>query len=114
MVIPVDKVAAAMLHLALLGLVFGSISLAIGAVSGSAGLSRGVPAAVAVVAYLVNGLGPMVSWLDPVHHRPVLPVHRARPAAERRLGARRRVAVATVVVLIAVAVWGFRRRDVHG
>ena len=26
----------------------------------------GVPAAVAVVAYLVNGLGPMVSWLEPV------------------------------------------------
>ena len=43
MVIPVDRVGAAMLHLALLGLVFGALALAIGAATGSTGLSRGVP-----------------------------------------------------------------------
>ena len=115
MVIPVDKLAAAMLHLALLGLVFGAISLAVGAVSGSAGLSRGVPAAVAVVAYLVNGLGPMVSWLDPVQElSPFYQYIAHDPLRNGVSGHAAAVAVATVVVLIAVAVWGFRRRDVHG
>ena len=115
MVIPVDKLAPAMLHLALLGLVFGAISLAVGAVSGSAGLSRGVPAAVAVVAYLVNGLGPMVSWLDPVQElSPFYQYIAHDPLRNGVSGAAAAVAVATVVVLIAVAVWGFQRRDVHG
>jgi ABC-2 type transport system permease protein len=64
--LPVGGVVAAMLHLALLGLVFGAMALAIGADTGHVGLARGVPAAVAVVA------------------------------------------------LMAVAVWGLRRRDVRG
>jgi len=115
MVIPVDKLAAAMLHLALLGLVFGSMSLAIGAVSGSAGLSRGVPAAVAVVAYLVNGLGPMVSWLDPAQElSPFYQYIAHDPLRNGVSGPAAAVAVATVVVLMAVAVWGFQRRDVRG
>ena len=58
MALPAPAVAAAMLHLALLGLVFGSLALAIGATFGHAGASRAVPAVIAVVAYVVNGLAP--------------------------------------------------------
>ena len=43
MVLPADRVAAAMLHLTLLGLVFGAIALAVGAATGNLGLSRSVP-----------------------------------------------------------------------
>src|SRR5688572_22877853 len=66
MALPVGGVAAAMLHLALLGVVFGALALAIGAAVGHAGAARAVPAVVAVVAYVVNGLAPQVSWLQPV------------------------------------------------
>ena len=54
-----------MLHLGLLGVVFGALSLVVGAATGRLGLCRGIPAAVAVVAYVVNGLGGFVSWLGP-------------------------------------------------
>ena len=66
MALPVAGVAAAMLHLALLGVVFGALALAIGAAFGHAAASRAVPAVIAVVAYVVNGLAPQVSWLQPV------------------------------------------------
>ena len=64
--LPAGNVAAAMLHLGLLGLVFGSLALAIGAGTGRLGLSRAVPVFVAVVAYVVNGLGGLVDWLAPL------------------------------------------------
>ena len=115
MVIPTDKVAAAMLHLALLGLVFGALALAIGAATGSTGLSRGVPAVVAVVAYMVHGLGPMVEWLKPAQS--LSPFHQYIAHDPLRTGVSWpavAVAVATVVMLTVVAVWGFSRRDIRG
>lgn len=114
MQIPAGNVAAAMLHLALLGLVFGALALAIGAVTGHTGLSRGVPAAVAVVAYVVNGLGPMVSWLEP--YQKLSPFYQyigADPLRTGVSGSAALVAAATIAVLVAVAVWGFTRRDVR-
>lgn len=47
LVLPAGKVAAAMLHLALLGVVFGTLALALSAGTGRTGLSRGVPAVLA-------------------------------------------------------------------
>jgi beta-exotoxin I transport system permease protein len=108
-------VAAAMVHLALLGMVFGALALAVGAATGSVGLSRGVPAVVAVVAYMVNGLGPMVSWLEPLQrYSPFYQYMGHDPLRNGVSGPGVVVAVATIVVLTAVAVWGFSRRDVRG
>ena len=115
MVIPIDRVAAAMLHLALLGLVFGAISLAVGAATGDLGLSRSVPAAIAVVAYLVNGLGPMVAWLEPLQQ--YSPFYQYIAHDPLRTGVSltsAAVAGLTVIVLVAVGGWGFQRRDVQG
>jgi ABC-2 type transport system permease protein len=115
MVIPVDRIAAAMLHLALLGVVFGAIALAVGAVTGDVGLSRSVPAGVAVVAYLVNGLGPMVSWLEPLQrYSPFFQYIGHDPLRTGVSGPAAAVAALTIAVLVAVAVWGFQRRDVRG
>jgi ABC-2 type transport system permease protein len=113
MALPVGGVAAAMLHLALLGVVFGALALAIGAAFGHAVASRAVPAVVAVVAYIVNGLAPQVSWLDPV--RKVSPFYQFNghdPLRNGVSGAAVLIAVATVVVLVSLAVGGFRQRDV--
>jgi ABC-2 type transport system permease protein len=112
MALPAGGVAAAMLHLALLGVVFGALALAIGATVGHLAASRAVPAVVAVVAYVVNGLAPQVSWLKPL--RKFSPFYQFNGHDPLRNGvstAAVLVAVATVVVLVALAVVGFRRRD---
>jgi ABC-2 type transport system permease protein len=104
-----------MLHLALLGIVFGSLALAVSATTGSLGLSRAVPVVVAVVAYVVNGLAPMVSWLEPLQK--ASPFYQYIGHDPLRNGVALgsvAVAVVTSLLLVAFAVWGFRRRDVAG
>ena len=114
MVIPVDKVGAAMLHLALLGLVFGALTGDRGRDRqhrpeprrARSGRCRGVHG---------PGLGPMVEWLRPVQE--VSPFYQYIAHDPLRTGvstSSATVAVATVVVLTAVAVWGFSRRDIRG
>jgi ABC-2 type transport system permease protein len=115
LVIPPGRVTAAMLHLALLGMVFGAIALAVGAATGSLGLSRAVPTAVAVVTYLVNGLGPMVSWLEPLQrYSPFYQYIAHDPLRTGVSSAAVGVAVLTVLALVAIAARGFARRDVRG
>lgn len=114
MVLPADKVAAAMLHLGLLGLVFGALALAIGAGTGRVGLSRGVPAFVAVVAYIVNGLGGFVDWLQPFQKwSPFFQYAGHDPLRTGVSGPALMVAVVTVLVLAGLAAWAFERRDVR-
>jgi ABC-2 type transport system permease protein len=113
--LPAGRVAAAMLHLGLLGLVFGALALAVGAATGSPGRSKGVAAAVAVLAYLVNGLGGLVDWLRPFQR--LSPFYQYAAHDPLRAGVSWPgvlVAVLTVAALVGVAVWGFGRRDVRG
>ena len=113
MALPADRVAAAMLHLALLGVVFGSLALAIGASFGHVAASRAIPAVVAVVAYVVNGVAPQVSWLQPV--RTLSPFYQFNGHDPLRNGISATaalVSVGTITVLVSLAVAGFRRRDV--
>jgi ABC-2 type transport system permease protein len=113
MALPVDKVAAAMLHLGLLGLVFGALAMLVGAGTGRLGLSRGVPALVAVVAYAVNGLGGFVSWLEPWQRlSPFFQYAAHDPLRHGVSWVAAAVAAATVVALVGGAVWSFERRDV--
>ena len=112
MALPAGRVAAAMLHLALLGVVFGALALVIGAAFGHLAAGRAIPAVVAVLAYVVNGLALQVSWLRPCQALALLPVQRPRSAPHRLSLAALLVAGATIAVLLGLAVAGFRRRDV--
>ena len=49
----------------LLGMVFGSLALAIGSATGRRSVAIGVPSGLAVATFIVNTLGPSVEWLDP-------------------------------------------------
>lgn len=113
--LPAGKVVATMIHLALLAIVFGCLALAVGAGTGKVGLARAVPAAVAVVAYVMNALGDVVSWLgtarvvspfyqyighDPLQHGISWPA----------VG----VAAGTAAVLVLIAIKTFERRDIAG
>jgi ABC-2 type transport system permease protein len=63
--LPVGRIAAAMLHPGLLGAVFGGLAAAVGAATGKLALARAVPAVAAVLAYLVNGLAPLIDGFKP-------------------------------------------------
>ena len=56
-----ESIVAATSGLALTGVFFGALALALGAATGSTGVARGVPAAVAVGGILLNGLGAVVA-----------------------------------------------------
>lgn len=113
--LPAGGVVAAMTHLALLALVFGALALALGCATGRPGLSRAVPAVVAVLAYVVNGLGGFVSWLEPFQElSPFYQYAGHDPLVNGVSWPSAAVALGTVVVLVAVAVVTFRRRDVRG
>jgi ABC-2 type transport system permease protein len=58
-------IAAAVAGLALLGLLFGWIALAVGAATGKRGLAVALPAGLAAGGYLVSGLHSLAGWLDP-------------------------------------------------
>ncbi|OBF55322.1 ABC transporter permease [Mycobacterium sp. 852002-50816_SCH5313054-b] len=52
----------------LLGLVFGSMALAVGAATGSRGLALGVSSSAAAIAYLTSSLAPTIHWLHPARY----------------------------------------------
>ncbi|GAB3309848.1 hypothetical protein GCM10027451_19990 [Geodermatophilus aquaeductus] len=109
----VGHVVAAGLHLGLLGAVFGVLAVGVGAATGSRVLARAVPAVLAVLAYLLNGLAPLVGWLEPL--RPLSPFWQSLGHQPLLTGVSVRgvvVCVAAVAVLAATAVPAFGRRDV--
>jgi ABC-2 type transport system permease protein len=113
MSLPTGPILAAMVHLALLALVFGALAAAVGAGTGSLTAARAVPAVTAVIAYIVNGLGPQVSWLEPVQKfSPFYQYSGHDPLINGLSVPAVLIAVGTVAVLAAVGVAGFRRRDV--
>jgi ABC-2 type transport system permease protein len=59
------RLAAAVIALAVLGILFGWLALAVGAAFGRRTLAIGVPAALGAGGYLVNGLHGLAGWLDP-------------------------------------------------
>jgi len=63
--ISVNHVAMATIELFLLGALFGWLSLAVGAATGSHGLAVGLSAGLAAGSYLISGLHGLASWLDP-------------------------------------------------
>lgn len=113
MTLPAGGVTAAMVHMTLLALVFGTMALAIGAATGHPALSRALPAVVAVVAYVVNGLASVVPWLKPAQKfSPFYQYSGHEPLRHGLSWPAVLVAVATIVVLAAIAVAAFRHRDV--
>ncbi len=106
-------VLAQVASLVLLALLFGALGLAVGAATGRRGLALGAPSVAAVVAWLVDTFAPLVEAMEVLE--PLSPW-------EWYIG---NVPLANGVVVwdvllflvligacLAVAVWGFERRDV--
>jgi ABC-2 type transport system permease protein len=62
--IGVGRLAAASFFVLLIAALFGALAVAVGAATGRHDLAVGVPAGGAALAYLVNGVAPLVSWLS--------------------------------------------------
>lgn len=109
----VTQVAAACLSLVLLTWSLAALALAIACATGRRGLSLGATAAVAVAGYLVDSFAPLVDWLATV--RPASPfyLYRGNQPLVNGLDPLHAgpLAVATLL-LMAVAVWNFDRRDI--
>jgi ABC-2 type transport system permease protein len=111
--VPIAGSAAALGHLGLLGIEFGGVALLVGAVTGRVGASRGITAALAVAAYLVNALAPLVGWLQPIRTgSPFFQYIGHDPLRNGVSVVAVAVAAASISAVVSIAVFAFERRDV--
>lgn len=107
------ELAAITLQLALLGAAFAALAFAIGAATGRKALTLALSAAVAVFAFLGNGVLPQVEGLEWV--RNISPWHwylGGEPLTNGLQLADSGLLLAMTVALVAAGTWAFGRRDV--
>lgn len=111
--VPVSRLAAGCVDAVLLALVFGALAVLLGAATGRRGIALGVSAAIAVLAYVVNGLAPLVGAFDAI--RPASPWYQYVASDPLRAGLDPLHALALVAIALALAVAAvplLRRRDI--
>ena len=107
------NLVAANLGLGLITLVFTSLALAVGAITGNRGLTVGVTAAVTVFAFFMNGLAPLVnslSWTQKLS--PFFWLQGPNRLANGFSPGYSILMVAVSIVFVATAIWGINRRDI--
>lgn len=110
--IGIANLAAASVHIVLLGTVFGALALAVGAATGRRAWAAGAVAVVGVLTYFSNTLGPSVdalAWtqsLSPFHY-----YSGGQPLRNGLQPIDAIVLAGATLVLIVLAVIAFRRRD---
>lgn len=112
--ISVVRLAEGIVSVTLLGLAFGAAALAIGSITGSRGLSTGAAAAAAVGTYVLHALGLIVDFMEPARWLSPFYYYSANtPLANGLSPAHVAALSAVVLVCLAVAYFGFQRRDVR-
>jgi ABC-2 type transport system permease protein len=107
------NMVASNFELALLALVFGSLALAVGGLTGKRGMTIGVAAGATVATFFVNGLAQLVDWLEwPQKLTPFYWLQRADPLNRGLSIEDTLIMVAVIAVFVGVAIWGFERRDI--
>jgi ABC-2 type transport system permease protein len=97
-----------------LGLDFGLIALAVGAITGRRGSALGVASALAVVSYLVSSLAPVVAWIRPARYGSLFYWSVGNEQISRGASAPDLVVLVLAgVVALIVATRAFRILDVH-
>jgi ABC-2 type transport system permease protein len=107
--------AAACVAVGLLGLVFATITFAIGAATGHKALAIGLGAALAVGAYVMESLSQIVDALDPLAApSPFRHTVNLDPLVEGLAPAPTLVLVVASAAVLAAGLVAFERRDLHG
>ena len=107
------NLAAASFSGVLLGMVFGTLALAVGAATGKRGLSLGLASGVALVAFLIQTLAPIVDWLEAAH--PLTPFYYYgdhQPLVNGLHWGHAGVLIGLSAFFVLVATFTFRRRDI--
>lgn len=107
------KLGAATFQLILLAMFFGSLALAVGAITGRKGLALATVAIVGIVTYFANTLAPSVqaiAWSRDIS--PFRYYSGGQPLVDGWQLADGLVLILAAVALVAIGVLGFRRRDV--
>jgi ABC-2 type transport system permease protein len=111
--ISLSRLAGTCLSAALLGIDFGMFALALGGATGSRGLAIGVTGGLSVVSYFVNALSPVV---DVIRHFQNLSLFYyyigGEPLASGLNAGHIVIMIAVAAIILAAAIFGFRRRDV--
>lgn len=109
----IGVMVASNVELALLALVFGSVALAVGGVTGRRGITIGIASGVTVATFFINGLAGLVSWLQPPQKlTPFYWLQRSDPLANGLSYADSLLMIAVIGVFLLIAAWGFEHRDV--
>lgn len=107
------NMVASNLGLALLALVFGSLALAVGGLTGRRGVTVGVAAGVTVATFFINGLAELVDWLQGLQKlTPFYWLQQWDPLNDGFATGTIALMVVVIAAFVAIAVWGFNRRDV--
>ncbi len=110
----VGRLAAASGFVLLISVLFGALAVAVGAATGRHDLAVGIPAGGAALAYLVNGVAPLVSWLSlPVKATPFYHYTAPAPLLRGFQLDHALILAAPTVLLLAVAAALFGRRDLR-
>ena len=111
--VSVGRVAAASFSTMLTGLTFGSVGVLVGAWSGRRSMSLGISLTVAIAAFVVYSLAPLVGFMKDIN--PFNPMQWTVGAESLKNGVDigySLIALAFAVVLMAAAVFVFDRRDI--
>ncbi len=112
--VSVADLAGISLGVALLGLDFGLLALAVGSWTGSRGLALAVSASLAAASYLASSLAAAVPWIRPAKYASLFYWSIANGQLEKGIGAAGAGLLLLVGgVLILLSVTAFRRIDLH-
>lgn len=111
--IPLDRYVAVCVQAALLGLLFGSLAFAAGALGGRRGLILGIVSAAAVATFLINSLGSLTDWMERLRYAsPFYYYDSSQPLTNGMDWVNAIVLAGGSALCLAAALWGFPRRDV--
>ncbi len=112
--LPVANLAGVSVGVALLGIDFGLLAIAVGSWTGSRGMALGITASIAAGSFLVSSLAPVVAWIRPAKYASLFywSIGNGQLAGGLSLVSAA-VLVAVGAALLAVSIWAFRRLDLH-
>ncbi len=111
--VDIGNLAAAVLNVGLLTLVFGTLALALTGVGLSRGAASGISAGLAAITFLMNGLAPLAGLPDAIRH--ITPWYYYDASEVLLTGfvpANAAVLVVAIVTLLVIGLLGFQRRDI--
>ena len=112
--VTVANVASVSAAVFLMGLDFGLVTMAAGALTGRRGAAIGAGTAIAAASYLVSSLAPVVSWIQPVRYASLFYWSVGNSQISHGVSAGDyAVLIAVGVCALAAAMLAFGRLDIH-